>query len=139
VALRRAVGFLALKRAVRSFAYWGPWYRQNGHLPWVDRLTSKAKRHSQQAGRPPHCPHTTPECAISSAHIGQANQMSFARTAQAGTNIRCIGGGVLADGGRLGLAGGLCLAGGLLLLWPATLATRALLCDRMASGASEVA
>jgi hypothetical protein len=68
---------------------------------------------------------------MASAHIGQANQISFARTAQAGINIRWDGGGVLANGPRLGLGGGL-------LLCPTTLASRDLLEVLMAPGASEV-
>jgi hypothetical protein len=57
--------------------------------------------------------------------------MSLAKTAQAGTIIRCDNGDSLPNGARLGLAGGL-------LLCPATLATRALLWDRMAPGESEL-
>jgi hypothetical protein len=68
---------------------------------------------------------------MASAHIGQANQMSFANTAQAGTIIQWGSGALLDNGARLGLGGGL-------LLCPNTLASRALLSDRMAPGASEL-
>jgi hypothetical protein len=87
--------------------------------------------HSQQAGRAPHWPQTAPEWATDSAHIGQANQMSLATTAQPGTIIRCGRGGLLANGAWLGLGGGV-------VLCRATLSSRALLSDRMAPGASEL-
>jgi hypothetical protein len=80
----------------------------------------------QQAGRPPHWPQTTPECTTAAAHIGQANQMSLATTAQPRTIIWCGRGGLLANGDWLGLGGGLLLC------------SRALLSTLIGPGASEI-
>jgi hypothetical protein len=85
---------LVLRRTVWSF-YWGPWYRQKGHLPRVERLASKFSTQSQHAGLPMHCRHTNPECAALSKQIEQVNQISLASIAHAGITIGWGNGGLL--------------------------------------------
>jgi hypothetical protein len=80
---------------IRTVLYWGPWNRQKGHLPRVERLASRFSTQSQQAGLPMHCRHTNPECAALSKQIGQVNHISLASIAHAGINIGWGNGGLL--------------------------------------------
>jgi hypothetical protein len=84
VALKRAVGFLALKRAVWSFFYRGPWNRQNGQLGCGSNCIHT--RQSRHAGRTPHRRHFTNEWTSELVHMGQVNWMSSPKTAHLGTS-----------------------------------------------------